>query len=42
MRRVLAKCSNCGYIAVRNKGRSGIPHVIRTEYCGTMHVIEWL
>ena len=39
---VLAKCTNCGEMQRRWKGRSGLGHSRNGTYCGTMRVVEWL
>lgn len=39
---VIAKCNNCGIVATRRKGRSGLGHTIAGQYCGTMRILEWV
>tara|TARA_Y100001938_G_C8088504_1_gene433572 strand:- start:2384 stop:2530 length:147 start_codon:yes stop_codon:yes gene_type:complete len=42
MKKVRARCVNCGKEAIRNKGKSGLACMKAGVYCGTMHVIEWI
>jgi hypothetical protein len=41
-RKVLAKCSSCGKVQTRFKGKSGIPCVNKGIYCGVMSVTKEL
>ena len=41
-KKVLAECTNCGLVAERKKGRSGLGHTIKGKYCGSMRVISWV